>query len=302
MENRRMRICLWLVRILQKYKRMTLEDIRRQWMESDFSGGIELRRKTFIEYRRATEDLLSMEIACDRRTNEYYIALRDDSQIADWLISSFSISDLVREQQDVRDRILLDAPPAGIEHFDLIVDAFRNGYALEMTYQKFTDSEPYTCHIEPYCLKHDHQRWYLLARKDHRPHLQTFALDRIHSLEARRDVPFTPEADFSPRGHFADSFGIYVGQQLPADIRIRAYGVGRDYLRTAPLHPSQREHIFSDEISDFTLRCRPTRDLMLHLLSQGADIEVMEPDSFREELAQEAQKVAARYATAFTKK
>jgi len=255
-----------------------------------------LPRQSFVEYRNTAEELLRIEIGCDRRSNKYYIANRDDSQLTDWLISSFSIGNLANEQQDIKDRIVLDRPPQGFEYFDQIVDAFRAGYALEMMYQKFTDSEPYTCYIEPYCLKHDNQRWYLLGCKDHRPYLQTFALDRILSITERRDCPFSPDPDFSPRLHFADSFGVYVGTQMPVDIRIRAYGIGRNYLRTAPLHTSQREKKYSDEASDFTIHCRPTRDPMLHLLSQGGDIEVIEPQDFREEIAEEARRITARYA------
>lgn len=296
-ENRRLRICLWLVRMLQRHKELTLEEIRVLWAQSEFSneGTRKLHRKLFVEYRNAAEDMLHLEIGCNRRNNKYYLANKDDNQLSDWLISSFSIGHLAQEQQDVKDRILLDRPPQGIEYFDLIIDAFRMGYALEMTYKKFYDSEPYTCFIEPYCLKHDQQRWYLLARKDHREYLQTFALDRIVSLSERKDCPFRPEEDFSPRLHFEHSFGVYVGNQPPVDIRIRAYGVGRDYLRTAPLHPSQREAYYSDEASDFTLHCRTTRDLLLHLLSQGSDIEVLEPADFRKQVETEAQRIAERY-------
>ena len=298
-EARRLRICLWLVRNLQRHKALTLEEIRELWAKSDFSnnGQSYLYRQSFVEYRNAAEELLHIVIGCNRRNNKYFLAEKDDSKLSEWLISSFSISDLVREQQDVKDRILLDQPSLGIEYFDLIVDAFREGYALEMSYKKFLDSEPYTCFIEPYCLKHDKQRWYLLARKDHRPYLQTFALDRIQSISERKDCPFKPEMDFSPRVHFEHSFGVFVGNQPPVRIKIRAYGVGRDYLRTAPLHHSQKETVYNEEASDFTLYCRTTRDLLLHLLSQGEDIEVLEPIGFREQIETEAKKIVARYSS-----
>lgn len=296
-ENRRLRICLWLVKNLQRHKALTLEEIRELWGKSEFcsDGQSYLHRQSFVDYRNTAEELLHIEIGCDRRNNKYYLANKDDSKLSDWLISSFSIGDLAREQQDIKDRILLDQPPLGIEYFDLIVDAFREGYAMEMTYKKFYDSEPYTCFIEPYCLKHDQKRWYLLARKDHRPYLQTFALDRILSITERKDCPFKPEEDFSPRQHFEHSFGVFVGEQPPINIKIRAYGVGRDYLRTAPLHHTQREVLLDNETSDFTIYCRATRDLMLHLLSQGSDIEVIEPLEFREQIEAEAKKIIARY-------
>lgn len=294
-QNRRMLVCLWLVRTLQLHKQLTMAEIRQLWLNSTLSEGNPLPRQTFIDYRNAAEEFLGLEIACDRRTNKYYIAERDDSQLSNWLISSFSVGNLLSEQQTVRDRILLDAPPKGIEYFDMIIDAFRNSYALEMTYRKFSDSEPYTCHIEPYCLKHDQQRWYLLGRKDHRPYLQTFALDRIVSLEALHKESFCPEEDFSAQQYYAHSFGVFVGEMKPEPIRIRAFGIGRDYLRTAPLHASQKEETIDQNTSDFTLYCRPTRDLMLHLLGQGADVEIIEPQSLRESISEEIRKISNRY-------
>jgi len=293
--NRSLYCSLWLVRNLLKYKRLTLEQIRQKWVDCEYARSGNLSRQSFIALRNTAEEILGLVIDCDRRTNEYYIEAQDGSQLSNWLVSTFSITGLASEQKDVRDRILLERPPVGIGFFDLIVEAFREGFALRMKYQKFTDSEPYNCIIEPYCLKHNQQRWYLLARKDHRPYLQTFALDRIVSLEAISDSHFSPEADFSAKEYYADSFGVIVDNSLPEDIVLRVHGVGRDYLRTAPLHASQRERVIDSEVSEFTLKCRPTRDLMLHLLGQGANIEVLKPASIREDIAKEVKLIAAHY-------
>lgn len=59
-----------------------------------------------------------------------------------------------------------------------------------------------------------------------------------------------------------------------------------NYLRSLWLHGSQKEIERNDEYSIFTVRLRPTFDFRQEILSQGSDIEVMEPKWFRDEVAE----------------
>ena len=67
-------------------------------------------------------------------------------------------------------------------------------------------------------------------------------------------------------------------------IVLRADRYHQHYLRTLPLHPSQREIYTSDEYADFELHLRPTYDFCMELLKVGAMIEVLEPQSLRHQL------------------
>lgn len=295
-ENRRLRSCLWLVALLQKHKRLTFAEINHYWLQDeDISGGIALPRRTYTDYIHSIEDILGIIIECDKRTNTYFIVVQDDGGLSQWLISTFSIGQLVQESQTVRDRILLEQPAKGMEYFNLIVESFRRGCCLEAGYRKFEDAAPYRCHLRPYCLKSYGGRWYLLAIKDNGEHPITLALDRMTEMRLFSEDLWQPEETFSPSQHYAYSFGVWGGQGEPPVIRLRVYGRERNYLRTQPLHPSQKEQKIDDETSDFTLRCHATRDLLLHLLSHGQGIEVIEPQQFREEMAQEVRGMSLRY-------
>lgn len=52
------------------------------------------------------------------------------------------------------------------------------------------------------------------------------------------------------------------------------------YLRDLPLHPSQREEMFSSH-SVVSLRLRITPDLVREILTMGAEAEVLEPHALR---------------------
>lgn len=310
-ENRKLRICLWLVTLLQKHQGLTYDELNHYWQQDEaISDGRSLPKRTFLDYRGAIQDTLGIVVECDRRTNRYSITLQADGGLSEWLISSFSVGLLVEESQAVRDRILLAPSPQGMEHWSLLVESFRRQCCVELWYQKFQDDEPQCHRLQPYCLKSYGGRWYLLAAHHEVPtaadgaHLQllTYALDRITQLRLLSHDAFVPDADFSPQAYFANSFGVWASADEPPLIRLRVTGRERHYLRTQPLHASQREvplrpcdDGYAPHTSHFLLRCHATRDLMLALLSHGRDLEVLEPASLRRELAEEVRAMAEHY-------
>ena len=67
-------------------------------------------------------------------------------------------------------------------------------------------------------------------------------------------------------------------------VLIRAYGREVPYMRDLPFHHSQKEVATTDEYSDFELMLRPTADFFSPLLSRGAAIRILEPESLAEEI------------------
>lgn len=298
MENRRFRISLWLVNTLLNYRKLTLEELSTLWRRNlDLSEGEPLSRSQMRHAISAALDSLGVVIECDRRDGfRYYIAANDNLRATEWLISSHAVNQVLTESDQVRERILLEEIPSGQHHLSTIIDAMTNGLAMEMDYQKFTDSEPYTCFIEPYCVKLSQQRWYLLACKDHRDHLQVFSLDRIQQLRILPDQPFKLPAGFSAHDYFANSLGVFAGNdQAVAQIRIRANRFMTNYLRTLPLHPSQKEVSHANESTIFEYTLAPTPDLLNTLLSYGPNVEVLEPLSFRQQMQEATSRMSDLY-------
>ena len=150
-------------------------------------------------------DVLGVSIECDVKDRyRYYISGDNSLKATELMLSSFSINQLMTEGGNLRERILLEEVPSGQFFLPTIIEAMSKGKAMELDYKKFSDSEPYTCFIEPYCVKLSQQRWYLLARKNHSSHLQLFALDRMQQLRILEDVDFQIPEYFSGCG-FPDS-------------------------------------------------------------------------------------------------
>lgn len=294
--NRKGRCCVWIIETLRRHKDgLTLEEINSLFVaHTDLSLGQPLTRATFRNYLLAISDSFKMVISCNRSNYRYYIECECDEEKTNWLIRSMAVGQLIREQGQISDRVMLEREPAGMKFYPTVSEALLTQTALQLTYQKFCDTEPYQCCIEPYGLKLSGGRWYMVARKDHRPHLQVFAFDRIQHLELLHGQRYDFELPFDPRTFFLHSFGV-INAPEPERIVIRVSEKLYNYLRTKPLHPSQREVATSEDVHHLEYYIRPSVDFENELMRWMPGLVVIEPQSLRQRIQERVQKMAEEY-------
>ena len=98
---------IWLVDTVYQYGPISFAEINRRWQRCSLSGGSNLALRTFHNHREAVEELFHIRIACDDRTNRYYIENGEalgTNALANWLLNSFSISNLLQESQALAGR------------------------------------------------------------------------------------------------------------------------------------------------------------------------------------------------------
>ena len=101
--------------------------------------------------------------------------------------------------------------------------------------------------------------------------------------------------DFDPEEYLTDNYGI-ITEDIPTEnVRLKATGFQRQYLRALPLHPSQIETQCTDEYSIFEYHIKPTFDFKQQLLSMERKIEVLAPEWFRKDIAQTLREMMAFY-------
>ena len=212
-----------------------------------------------------------------------------------WILDSFSEGNLLSGNLSLKNRILLENIPSGKIYLQTVIDAMRKGHKLRMNYRHFGKTEGYTLIVEPYAVKVFKQRWYLVVNNPKYKSYTVYAFDRIVSLEETSET-FNVSENFEAEEVFKDSYGIICGTQTEVQrIRIRAYFPLVDYLRTLPWHSSQKELCCTSEYADFEFHLRPTFDFRQEILSQGNEVEVLAPVSFREEVAKELRAAMERY-------
>lgn len=291
---------IWLTDTIRRAGRITLEELNERWMKTEMSGGLPMSRTTFNRHRKAIEEMfdLSIECQCCGKKSYYYIENKEvleNDNLQHWMLDSLSIGNLLMESSSLKDRIVLEKIPAGKEFLYPIIDAMKLSRKLELTYCKFGQAEPYSITVEPYAIKVFKQRWYLLAKNYKRQEPTVYALDRILALRETEEGFEFPEG-FDTERFFKDYYGVLCNTGMKAErIVIRAYPPLTHYLRTLPLHHSQKELAATEEYADFGFFLHPTFDFLQELFSQIHDLEVLEPEFLREEMKRLTGEIMKRY-------
>ena len=290
---------VWLMDILRRYKRLTFQEISELWQESGLGYGEELPLRTFHNHQKAIKDIFDVYIDCDRKDGyRYYIdepERLEGNDLRSWLISSYATLNQIQADNKLEERIIFENIPSGQVWLTRIAEAMRRNRVLSITHQGFGKPEPSTFEIEPYFLKVVKRRWYVVARspyyseRNRREGIKpedvylVYALDRISDIRDT-DKSFKMKKDFDVNRYFEGCCGVITSDEPVRRIVLLVYEHAADYLRTLPLHESQREIEGDDESTLFEYHLKPTLDFYQLVLAQGDQVEVLEPETVREEM------------------
>lgn len=280
---------IWVVKTIHRAGRITLKELNEKWRANvDLSRGEDLPRQTFDRWRGGILDLFGILIDCEQRGGyHYYIANPkelSEGKLRTWLLNTYGTAETLSSNLSIHDRILTENIPSSQDHLSTVLEAMKSNNTLHITFKAFTMKEPKRFLVEPYCVKMSAQRWYMLARNTEHKNLRLYSLDRIEAVEISNTRFVLPD-DFNAKDYFAEFFGIVLDESVPLQtIILRADKYHQNYMRTLPLHPTQREIFACDDYADFELKLRPTYDFYMKLMSFGNMIKVLEPKNLQEEI------------------
>lgn len=183
----------------------------------------------------------------------------------------------------------------GREFIKPLYEAIVLEQCVELHYHPFYAS-PICLIVHPYLLKEYNNRWFLLALTEEERAIWTFPLDRIVEFKVARVDYFPPQA-FKAEYYFQHIIGVTVRkEEVIQDVHIKLSKSRAPYLETKPLHPSQTvlERLPNGEVV-FALRLLKNNELVTKLLSYGADLEVLQPLSLREEMKEILERAWKKY-------
>ena len=290
---------VWLIDTINRAGHISLRDLSDKWERSSMNDdGEPLAERTFHNHRIAIEDTFGIEIKCDRSLG-YYISNEDDIEsgsIRQWMLESLSLSNMLNETRDMSDRILFEEIPSGKKWLSVIVNAMRDGKAVEMTYHSFWSDEDSTFIAHPWCLKLFKQRWYVLAYSEKRGEPRIYSLDDRMLAITQTGKALRMPPKFNAREYFRNYFGIIVGEDYePEVIRLRVDADQVSYFNSLPLHPSQKLVESNAEDSVFEYYLAPTFDFKQEILRHGPAVEVLAPEAFREEVIEDVRATLSLY-------
>lgn len=277
----------WLIETIRRAGRISHKDLSQKWERSkELSNYKPLPRATFNRWRTAIYNTFAIDIKCEKSGDYlYYIANPDDidnDRLKKWVLDSFAVRTTIGANLSLKNRILIDEIPSGRDHLTTILEAMQGNHIIDITYRPFNRPGEFTFPIEPYCVKLFENRWYVLAHNMRFGDIRLYGLDRIANADIT-DRTFTLPRDFDAEQFFSTAFGIVVGyDEKPERIVIRANERHKHYLKSLPLHHSQRLIADSGDHADFELYLAPTYDFVMKLLQFGAMVEVLSPLTLRQ--------------------
>lgn len=123
---------------------------------------------------------------------------------------------------------------------------------------------------------------------------QAYALDRMSNVELQEEN-YVRDSKFDVNEMFDGSYGIIIDDAPVESVWLKVDAYQANFVRSLPLHASQHEIKRNDRYSVFALRVRPTFDFKQKILSLGATVEVLKPQSLRNDIRGEINEMINKY-------
>lgn len=186
--------------------------------------------------------------------------------------------------------ILARAAPAQI--FDRVAEATLANRQLRITYASRSQEETTDRLTDPQRLLHYRSNWYLLAWCRDARDLRLFSLDRIRQAQV-----LNAEAESRPAQELdntvSDSFGIFTGQ-ASATAHLRFSEQAARWVAEETWHPEQHGEWQADGYHLHIPYANPT-ELIMDILRHGPDVEVLGPQSLREQVREKVRAMSVMY-------
>jgi predicted DNA-binding transcriptional regulator YafY len=169
----------------------------------------------------------------------------------------------------------------GLHWLDVLYKAIIQKQTLTIIYQSFKSRQPNEFIIFPYLLKEYRNRWFLLAKQKKGNEIITFALDRIKDISNNNKELFKAHQSFDALNYFKPIIGVTrnVGEE-PILITFLANPYHSPYIKTKPIHHSQKVISTSEQGITFSIEVIPNFELEREILGFGDGIKILSPYNF----------------------
>ncbi|MEN1727186.1 MAG: transcriptional regulator [Pseudomonadota bacterium] len=164
--------------------------------------------------------------------------------------------------------------------FETVLKALFRRHRLRLHYHGRRRDDLTERDISPQRLIAYRDRWYLAAWCHRAEGLRSFALERIRDMSLLEEESLEMDAA-KISAHFDQAFGIFSGPAEETAI-LRFNAESARWASDEAWHPDQISRWLDDGRWELQLPMGHQRELIMSILSYGADVEVLAPDTLRE--------------------
>ncbi|PQJ81495.1 helix-turn-helix transcriptional regulator [Polaribacter glomeratus] len=173
----------------------------------------------------------------------------------------------------------------GIENLKDILLAIKEQREITFLHESFWRNSNHKYTITPLILKEYLNRWYVVGALDNSDEIRTFGIDRITNVEIQK-LSKKKREDFAERlSKFNHTVGVTYGEGAPEKVSLLVDELHVKYMRSLPLHSSQvilpKNNENKHQVDFFVY---PNYEFKTQILKIGSEVEVLSPQSLREEI------------------
>jgi len=275
-----------IIKKLRKHPATFSEIVDYLTFESDIQGyNFAVGKRTFQRDLDDIRSLYNIDIRYDFSRRVYLIDNEEQPEVNERILEAFDTFNALNISDRLSRYIHFEKRrPQGTENLYGLLHAIKNQVQIGFTYHKFWEDAQTQRRVEPYALKEFRSRWYVLANDLSDGKIKSFALDRLSNLEITRTKFRLPD-NFDVNEHFRHSFGIISpSDEKPEEIILSFTPFQGKYIKTLPLHESQQVLADNETECRIKLTLFITHDFIMELLSYGANLKVISPQSLVDEI------------------
>jgi len=178
------------------------------------------------------------------------------------------------------------------EIINRVNDAAINRKSIEMAYYTMSRKKETKRKVDPYKIWFFNGTLYFIGHCHMRAEVRIFALDRIKMLHLTKDTFEVPE-DFNLDDFMGQSFGVFQGE--PIHIKVWFSPDVAGYIQEKIWHESQKIEPLEDGSVIFEAEVAGSDEIKFWIMNWGSKAEVLEPETLRVEIREEAEAMLEKY-------
>lgn len=250
-----------------------------------FSHGFELGDRTIERDIREIRIEFGIELLYNRSRNGYYIDYENSLNFESFIrfleiVNTAEIlSESLIESKKSLDYISFDSAGelTGIKNLKLLLTAIKSNREISFAHINFTTDITSEYSLRPYLLKEYQNRWYVIGEINNSAEIRTFGIERIQNLRVSTKI-FKPKENLNLIEKFDQIIGLVYSENTIQEIVLSFTPKQGKYIKTLPLHPTQKVLIDNENECRVSLWLIPNYELNQQILKYGNTVKVIEPN------------------------
>jgi predicted DNA-binding transcriptional regulator YafY len=267
-----------------------------------FTHGFEISARTVQRDIEQIRYEFGIEIEYDRYKNGYFINYDTSINIESFFrfleiaTTAELLTEGLAESKDALKHILFESIGnlKGIDNLKSLFQAIKNKRIITFTHLSFNTGKTKNYSLKPYLLREYQNRWYIIGLIGNSNKFITFGIDRIENLEVKTDT-FKPNIKLDPAQLFDNIIGLVYSYNKLQKIILSFTPIQGNYIKTLPLHKSQKILADNDKELRIELNIIPNYEFKQKILMHGDTVKVIEPEWLVEEIKENLNRTLKKY-------